>query len=151
MSEPAPDRPSAPAYLPAPHATDSGPPAPPAPMQRDPERRLVGIELRYVLTDLLDRPPHRMWAVAELVTVLTDAGFDLVAQPSKTVSDALRTEIRRGRAQRVGWGRYRAAPPGSIPGATRRRIRARARARWERLHASRGQSSASRMGPSVNR
>ena len=94
-------------------------------MLRQPTK-LWGIDLRYVLTDLIVRPPHRVWTVAELVADLTSAGFDLGDRPSKHVSDVLRAEIARGRVRRVGWGRYEA---GHVPGGTRRRIRARARLR----------------------
>lgn len=84
--------------------------------------RLHGIELRYALTDLIHGPEHRVWQVKDLVEALHAAGFHLGDTPSKLVSDHLRTEVGRGRVQRVGWGRYR---PGSMPDSTRRRIRKR--------------------------
>ena len=102
-------------------ATDDGD----APIRRYPER-LDGLDLRYLLTDLICRPPHRIWAVKELVAELTAAGFELGDRPSKAVSDHLRTEISRGRVRRHGWGAY---GPGSMPDSTRRRIRNRARQR----------------------
>jgi len=92
---------------------------------------LHGVELRYVLTDLMDRPPYRTWRVAELVDVVTSAGFRIGDPPSKVVSGTLRAEVEHGRVVRVGWGRYRSS--GGIPGATRRRIRARAADRWARV------------------
>lgn len=93
-------------------------------------RPLRTIELRYVLTDLIDRPPRPVWKVRDLVDELAAAGFELGERPSKSVSDALRTEVSRGRVRRVGWGSYQA---GFVPDSTRRRIRKRARARWASL------------------
>ena len=87
-------------------------------------RLLSGLALRYVLTDRICSPDRTEWTVAELVDFLGDSGFLLSGRPSKRVSDALRWEIGRGRVHRVGRGRYRA---GSMPGATRRRIRKRSR------------------------
>ena len=83
-----------------------------------------GLDLRYLLTDLIDGPERRVWRVVELASALQQAGFVLQGRPTKVVSDALRTEIQRGRVVRVGWGRYES---GHMPGATRRRIRNRAR------------------------
>ena len=88
------------------------------------------MDLRYVLTELIHRPPYRIWKVAELVEALTSAGFELDGRPSKEVSDVLRGEVARGRVQRVGWGQY---GPGTIPGSTHRRIRKRVRRRREML------------------
>lgn len=93
-------------------------------------RPLYGLELRYVLTDLIDGPEKRVWTVAELVIRLEGGGFTLSGRASKEISDHLRAEVNRGRVLRVGRGRYR---PGHIPGSTRRRIRKRARARWDGL------------------
>ncbi|MDE0803609.1 MAG: hypothetical protein OSA99_09830 [Acidimicrobiales bacterium] len=84
-----------------------------------------GTDLRYLLTDLIAGPERRGWRVVELAEALERAGFELQGRPTKVVSDALRTEIQRGRVVRVGWGRYEM---GHIPGGTRRRIRARSRA-----------------------
>ena len=89
-------------------------------------RSLYGIELRYVLTDVIASAPQRVWTVADLVRVLERTGFEVVGRPSKVVSDHLRAEVNRGRVVRVGRGRYRM---GVIPGGTRRRIRRVARFR----------------------
>lgn len=89
-------------------------------------RRIEGVELRYVLTDLIHGPERAEWTVAQLVDELDRSGFTLYGRASKAVSDALRWEVGRGRVVRVGRSRYR---PGTIPGTTRRRIRSRARAR----------------------
>jgi hypothetical protein len=94
-------------------------------IRQHPER-LSGLDLRYLLTDLICHPSYRVWAVKDLVAALTDAGFTLGDRPSKAVSDHLRAEVHRGRVRRVGWGAY---GPGIVPGATRRRIRNRARLR----------------------
>ena len=93
--------------------------------RRQNPRPLYGLDLRYQLTDLIMRS-GRPWTVKELVEALTAAGFTLDGRPSKTVSDVLRAETKRGRVDRVGWGVYRV---GYIPGATRRRIAKRARLR----------------------
>ena len=58
-----------------------------------------GIELRYLLTThLFDHGPA---TVEELVEALTYQGFDIGGRASKSVSDALRWEIGRGRAIRA--------------------------------------------------
>lgn len=98
---------------------------------------LFGVELRYVLTDLMLGDP-RVWRVQELVHALRRGGFRIGEPPSRVVSGALRAEIEHGRVVRVGWGRYRAT--GHIPGTTRRRIRTRASARWRRVAAAEGAS-----------
>lgn len=95
---------------------------------------LRGIELRYALTyELahLDEPLE----VDKLVEALEDRGFAVPGRASKTVSDALRWERRRGRVRRCGRGVY---GPGTIPRATEHRIyqrvmimRARANVRRE--------------------
>ena len=87
-------------------------------------RHLSGLELRYVLTDVICGSGDRVWSVADLASSLNDAGFVLSGRASKAISDALRWEIGRGRVRRVGRGVYVA---GSMPGATRRRIRKRTR------------------------
>lgn len=91
---------------------------------------LWGLELRYVLCDIIASQGGGTCTVAELVTALDRWGFELGGRPSKEISDALRTEVARGRVVRVGRGRYRT---GSIPGSTRRRIRKVARHRVEQL------------------
>jgi hypothetical protein len=83
--------------------------------------RLRGIELRYVLTMHLFRNGHV--SIAELVDALTAHGFDVDGRPSKSVSDALRWEVRRGRVRRFDRGVY---GPGSMPRGTEHRIHQRA-------------------------
>jgi hypothetical protein len=58
--------------------------------------------------------------LAQLVATVEADGFRLAGRPGKTASDALRSEIGRGRVVRVGRGRYTA---GSIPRQTKSRIR----------------------------
>lgn len=99
---------------------------------RDRPEVLVGVELRYVLTDLMLRSPH-VWRVGELVDALRRGGFQIGEPASRVVSGALRAEIEHDRVVRVGWGRYRAT--NHVPGSTRRRIRSRAAARWRRVAA----------------
>lgn len=89
-------------------------------------RGLWGVELRYVLCDLIAGAGGATCTVSELVEAIERCGFRLAGRPSKEISDALRAEVARGRVVRVGRGRYRA---GSIPGSTRRRIRKVARHR----------------------
>lgn len=48
-------------------------------------------------------------SVGELVEHLTGRGYTTWRQPSRAVSDVLRTEVRRGRVERVRRGVYRAA------------------------------------------
>lgn len=81
------------------------------------QRRLHGIELRYVLT--MQLAVHGQATIAELVGVLKWHGFCVPGRPSKTISDALRWEIERGRVQRLGRGRY---GPGYMPRGTEHRI-----------------------------
>jgi hypothetical protein len=81
---------------------------------------LRGIELRYALTmHLFDDGPA---TVPALIESLASRGFHIDARQSKSVSDALRWEVRRGRAQRLGRGRYGA---GWMPRATECRMRKR--------------------------
>jgi hypothetical protein len=78
------------------------------------------IELRYVLTSyLVDLGPL---TVSDLIGMLAADGIAVAGRPSKTISDALRWEVARGRVTRVGRGRY---APGRIPRGTAHRIRAR--------------------------
>jgi hypothetical protein len=79
-----------------------------------------GIELRYLLTThLFDHGPA---TVAELVDALASQGFDIGGRASKSVSDALRWEIGRGRVHRLRRGRY---GPAWMPRATEYRIHQR--------------------------
>ena len=83
-------------------------------------RRLRGIDLRYVLTMYLFQ--HGPATVASLVDALTWQGFEIAGRPSKSVSDALRWEIRRCRVRRLRRGLY---GPVSMPRATEYRIHQR--------------------------
>lgn len=94
-------------------------------------RVLVELELRYALTDLMVGTPGRVWTVTELADAVAARGFTIPGRPGKTVSDALRTELVRGRVHRLGRGRYVAAA--TIPGTTRRRIRRAVRHRADLL------------------
>ncbi|MBO0865074.1 MAG: hypothetical protein J2P16_08400 [Mycobacterium sp.] len=86
----------------------------------DPLRRLRGIELRYVLTMYLLN--HGRTTIADLVVALAAQGFDVGGRASKSISDALRWEMRRGRVRRFDRGRY---GPGSMPRSTEHRIHQR--------------------------
>jgi hypothetical protein len=82
-----------------------------------------GTDLRYLLTAyLVDHGPA---TVDELVEALTYHGFRTPGRTSKSVSDALRWEMARGRVVRFRRGRYR---PASMPRATEYRIFQRVRA-----------------------
>ncbi|OBH06431.1 hypothetical protein [Mycobacterium sp. E1747] len=78
---------------------------------------LHGIELRYVLA--LHLWQHGPATVSEMVDLLGRQGFRVRGRPSKTVSDALRWEIARGRVRQLRRGRY---GPEHIPHATEYRI-----------------------------
>ena len=81
---------------------------------------LAGIELRYVLTMyLFQRCPT---TVARLVDAITWQDFDIAGRPSKSLSDALRWEIRSRRVRRLRRGLY---GPASMPRATEYRIHQR--------------------------
>jgi len=75
---------------------------------------LWGRELRYVLT-LAIRAAGGPVSVAELVALVEQAGFRLSGRPSKTVSDAVRWEVRKRRVVRAGRARY---APGTMPRST---------------------------------
>ena len=82
-----------------------------------------GTDLRYLLTSyLFDHGPA---TVEELVDALAYHGFRSSGHPSKSISDALRWEMTRGRVIRFRRGHYR---PGSMPRATSHRILQRVRA-----------------------
>lgn len=89
-------------------------------------RPLRAIELRHLLTWHLHQ--HRSLTVRQLVALLEGGGFTTLGRPSKSISDALRWEVARGRVIRVGRGRYVA---GHIPRSTLGRIRRRV----QRIHA----------------
>lgn len=107
-------------------------------------RSLWGLELRYVLCDLIAARGGAVCTVAELVRELERGGFELGGRPSKEISDALRWEVARGRVVRVGRGRYRT---GGIPGATRRRIRKVVRHRTEQVGSWRVRQAAGSLDP----
>ncbi|MCV7402114.1 hypothetical protein H7K24_18385 [Mycobacterium fragae] len=105
----------------------------------DNSRRLRGIDLRYVLTMHLFS--HGRATIAELIEALAWHGFDVDGRPSKSVSDALRWEVRRGRVYRLGRGRY---GPGWMPRGTEHRIHRRVmalRAEASRLSLRGGQKA----------
>jgi hypothetical protein len=81
---------------------------------------LQGIELRYVLTTNL--AVHGAATVADMVDLLAYQGFVVAGRASKTVSDALRTELRRGRVRRLQRGKY---GPGCMPRSTEQYIHKR--------------------------
>ena len=87
--------------------------------------RLSGIHLRYQLcVCLLDAPAPL--TISELVEQIEARGFAVFGRASKTVSDALRWEVRRGRVTKVGRGRY---ARGVMPRSTEWWIRKHADAR----------------------
>ncbi|HZA11230.1 hypothetical protein [Mycobacterium sp.] len=101
-------------------------------------RRVRGTELRYILTMHLFQ--HGPATVKDLVETLGFHGFDVAGRPSKSVSDALRWEIGRGRVRRLGRGRY---GPAWMPRSTEYRIHKRVlalRADAQRLSREGGQS-----------
>ena len=59
---------------------------------------LRGVELRYVITDHLFR--HGPQTIPDILDDLAYHGFEVPSPASKTVSDALRWEVRRGRLRR---------------------------------------------------
>ncbi|MBU3707360.1 MAG: hypothetical protein FGM50_11885 [Mycobacterium sp.] len=82
-----------------------------------PVRLLRGTELRYMLTRMLQLGGPS--TVAELAAELERFGFGVSGRPSKTISDALRWEIRRDRVRRRGRGMYQ---QGAVPRSTSYRI-----------------------------
>ena len=82
---------------------------------------LQGIELRYVVTTNL--AVHGRATIAEIVDLLEYQGFVIAGRASKTVSDALRWEMRRGRVRRIRRGVY---GPGQMPRSTEHYIHNRA-------------------------
>jgi hypothetical protein len=94
---------------------------------------IFGLDLRYLLTTLLV-DVGQVLAVGDLVKLVQAEGFVLTGRPSKTVSDALRWEVGRGRVLRHGRGLY---GPGSMPRQTRSRIRQRVAALRQQVVAPR--------------
>jgi hypothetical protein len=83
-------------------------------------RNVRGIELRYVLTMQLLH--HGRAMITDLIGALTKQGFAIDGRPSKSVSDALRWEMRRWRIRRFRRGLY---GPGSMPRSTEYRMHQR--------------------------
>lgn len=89
----------------------------------DDRPRARGLLLRSLLVLVLDaRRGSAPMTVPELVEAAEQAGFAFSGRPGKAVSDALRWELERGRARRVGRGRYAA---GYVAKSTRHRMQAR--------------------------
>ncbi|AQA06131.1 hypothetical protein BVC93_04645 [Mycobacterium sp. MS1601] len=89
----------------------------------DTRLRLRCIDLRYLLVTYIFE--HGTVSVDELVESVQYQGFDIRGRPSKTVSDALRTDVKIGRVYRRGRGLY---GPGEMARATEYRIDRRVRA-----------------------
>jgi hypothetical protein len=85
------------------------------------EGRLAALDLRYVLVVQLVEA-GRTVNLRDLVTGVVAAGFVIDGRASKTISDALRWEVRRGRVVRRGRGLYAA---GRVPRQTLWRMRRR--------------------------
>ena len=76
---------------------------------------LDGQPLRYLLCLHLIKV-GRPQTVRQLIDAVEARGFTIAGRANKTVSDKLRTEVRRGRVIRVGRGLYAA---GQTPRSTR--------------------------------
>jgi predicted transcriptional regulator len=63
--------------------------------------------LRHAVLVVLMRRRATTMTVAEIVAELGRRGFVFARSPSRAVSDSLRVEVREGRVERVGRGRYR--------------------------------------------
>src|SRR3546814_16792653 len=74
-------------------------------------RPTSGRELRYTLTIVL-ADVRRTLTVPELLEALNRLGLTAAGRPAKTISDALRWEVRKGRVVQLARGRYRT---GRIP------------------------------------
>lgn len=72
---------------------------------------------RFLVARIIERGGEA--SIADLVDDLADAGFTVAGRDSKTISDALRAELARGRVVRVERGIYAEA---RIPRSTRYRI-----------------------------
>jgi hypothetical protein len=108
----------------------------PPTINADGARVLRGTELRYALVRLLQLNGRS--TVPELIAGLTSWGFAVDGRPSKTVSDALRWERRRGRVMRRGRGLYSA---GEMPRSTEHRIISRVNALVEEARGQRPELS----------
>src|SRR3954453_8556768 len=85
------------------------------------KRLLRGYELRCVLT--LHLFQNGKTTVADLIDMLDYHGFEVAGRASKTVADALRSEIAHGRVRRSRRGKY---GPASMPRATEYRVHQKA-------------------------
>jgi hypothetical protein len=85
-----------------------------------PKLCLTTIELRYALTMYLSQ--HGPTTVADLIDALDYQGFEIPGRASKSVSDALRSDLANGRVRRLKRGRY---GPGEMPRSTEYRIHSR--------------------------
>jgi hypothetical protein len=85
------------------------------------EQRITGRRLRYQLTLVLHAVDHPM-TVEQLIGAMDALHHPISGRASKTVSDALRWEVRRGRVRRAGRSTYRAGA--TIPRTTRTWMRA---------------------------
>ena len=94
---------------------------------------LRGIELRYMLAQNLSI--HGSATMFEMIELLEYQGFAIPGRASKTVSDALRWEMRRGRVRRLRRGLY---GPGQMPRSTEHHIHKRAMALREEALRSTG-------------
>lgn len=83
-------------------------------MSRTTSSKLAGRDLRYLLTVVLHQA-RRPLTVAELVVILERDGLRIAGRPSKTVSDALRWEVGKGRVVKIGRSTYRR---GTMPRST---------------------------------
>lgn len=90
----------------------------------DPVGELRGINLRAWLV-LAVADSDRVVTVAELVSGLDTSSYGYVGRASKTISDALRWEVRKGHLRRLGRGRYAL---GRLSRSARYRMRNRLRA-----------------------
>ena len=90
---------------------------------------LTGRRLRYAVAVLL-HDGGRTMSLDELAAGLSARGYATSGEPRKAISDALRWERHRGRALRIGRGRYRTTGL------------ARSTARWMRAQAAASPSDA---------
>ncbi len=94
--------------------------------------RLGGLWLRYELCIVLHEA-RRSLTVAEIVGRIEADGFTIGPNAHKVVADALRWEVRRGRARRVRRGVY---GTGRLPRSSESKMRAALR-RQRRLRSGR--------------
>ena len=79
---------------------------------------LYALDLRrYLVTCLIERGGSA--SIAELRSDLAADGFRVMGRASRTIPDAFRAEIRRGRVRRIGHGVYAI---GHLPRTTKHRM-----------------------------